>query len=436
MGPVLLPGGRRRPAGRRRAAPGRAAAAECRPAPDAADRERAAAAAAFRRSTAGGAARRRRTPTLIANAARTEGGSMKRAVIAIAAVLACTLAGLAAAQAPAAQAPAAQPFGVPGRGNLLLNVPKDWRVIDQGLADPASVLVRMRPATGDAFYLQITSVWLTPDKLAGVTDELIRSRVQESAKRMLPKAVETEAPLAELRGKDAIGWYFALSDRTSPNAGNEYKYVVQGTVRTGELITVFTLLHRDPTIPEKEQVLRMLADASFARGAAAASAPRSDALQVASLETSYELSVPVSRLVMTIPKGKLTRGPAGAGGNHPRYFYFLDGTLNVSGWFEPAEKFRGITSFWEGETRGWQSRGLPEPRNVAFGKVGEWDAVFYDMELPGGTSTASNTHIRAHWVQSGTWIDVHLSLTSPRPAAEARAELQSFLETIQVKEKK
>ena len=354
---------------------------------------------------------------------------MKRAVFIIAAFLACALADFAAAQAPAPQ-----PFGVPGRGNLLLTVPKDWRAIDQGLADPASVLVRMRPASGDAFYLQLTSVWLTPEKRAGVTDELIRSRVQESAKRMLPKAVETEAPLLELRGKEAVGWYFALTDRTSPNTGSEYKYVVQGTVRTGELITVFTLLHRDPAIPEKEQVLRMLADASFARGAAVASAPRPDALQVASLDTSYELSVPVSRLVMTIPKGKLTRGPAAAGNNHPRYFYFLDGVLQVSGWFEPAEKFRGVPSFWEGETRAWQSRGLPEPLNVSFGKVGEWDAVFYDMAMPGGTS--SNTHIRAHWVQSGTWIDLHLSLTSPRPAAEARAELQSFLQTIQVREKK
>jgi hypothetical protein len=359
---------------------------------------------------------------------------VRPAAIAIAAVLAGALAGPAAAQPIEAQQ-----FGVPGHGNLLLAVPKEWRVVNQGSADPPVVIVRMHPPTGDAFYLQLTAVWLQPEMLATMTDEMIKTRVQQSAGRMLPRAVETEASLVELRGKDALGYYFALTDRNSKNAGTEYKYVVQGTIRTGELVTVFTLLHREPAPAEKEQMLRMIADAGFAKGAATANTPRPDALQVAALDTGYELSVPVSRLVMTIPKAGLTRATNAFGGaaDNPRYFNFTDSGrgLTLSGWFEPEQKFHGVQAFWESETRAWKERGLPAPRNVAFAKYGNWDTVLYEHDLPGSSAGSSNAHIRAHWVQSGTWIDVHLSLTSQRPAAEARDALQAFLESLQVKEK-
>jgi hypothetical protein len=181
-----------------------------------------------------------------------------RARFAIAAVLAWTLAGAAAAQ-PARP----QRFDIPGRGNLLLAVPPGWHVIDQARVSPPTLILRMRPASGDAFYVQITSVLVPPDKLASLGDEGIKSRVQESAQRMLPRALETEATLTELRGKGTAGYYFALTDRASPNSGDDYKYIVQGTMRSAALITVFTFLHRESASAEKELALRMLADASF-----------------------------------------------------------------------------------------------------------------------------------------------------------------------------
>ena len=58
-------------------------------------------------------------------------------------------------------------------------------------------------------------------------------------------------------------------------------------------------------------------------------------------------------------------------------------------------------------------------------------ALLYDMALPGG----SNSHLRAHWVQAGTWIDLHLSITSQRTSAENRALLKSVLKSIRVRQK-
>jgi hypothetical protein len=178
-------------------------------------------------------------------------------------------------------------------------------------------------------------------------------------------------------------------------------------------------------------VLGLTACASTSQPATEAQRP--DALQVVTRENTYVLSVPASRLVMYIPRGKLapTTNPLGGAANNPRYFYFVDRPFNVSGWFEPAQKFRGMQKWWDDETRGWSRAGLPNPVNVAFTKIEGWDAVIYDLPVPNG----NNSHIRAHWVQVGTWIDIHLSMTSSRPSTEVRSWLETFLKAVVVRER-
>ena len=100
-------------------------------------------------------------------------------------------------------------------------------------------------------------------------------------------------------------------------------------------------------------------------------------------------------------------------------------------WFEHAQKFAGVKNFWAEETAQWRRNNLPEPRDVSFTKIGGWDAIAY--EVPAGAGTSS--HIRGHWVQSETWIDLHLSITSDRPASESRTALVAFLETLDVSQK-
>jgi len=353
---------------------------------------------------------------------------MLKAVKFNAALLAAVLCSSALAQVAARQ------FGIPGAGNLVLNVPATWRVVDKSIPDPAGVVIGMRPVTGDAWNLQITSVRADPRR-PQPAPEALKERLQGMADKMLDNAVEKKATLVELRGKQAVGYYYSLTDKASKNGPDDYKYITQGTLLTGEITTVFTFLHRDPVPAEKEQVLRMLADATFAKGKPAAAAPRDDALQLTEKGDAYELAVPVSRLVMTIPKDGLERSANPAGTDHPRYFHFTSAGLNVSGWFEPAQGYSGIEEFWKKESAAW-NKALPAPSDVSFSKVGNWDVVAYDLKLQAsGTPAVNQSNIRAHWVQSGTWIDVHASITSRDPSAEMRGKLVAFLKTIQVKEK-
>jgi len=333
--------------------------------------------------------------------------------------------------ADAQEATQAQRYVIPGHGSLSLNVPRAWMALSKPLEKPPSVVLLFRPASGGAFSVQLTSAWLAPDKLAGFTPESIRSKTQDSATKLLPEAEEKEAAMAELRGAESIGYYFSLTSRGAPSGPEDYKYMTQGTVRTGEIVTIFTILHRDPVLPEKAQALRMLAEAKHSSEPSAATT-----LQIRESAQGYELTVPAGRLVMTLPKGGLTRAnnPFGGAANNPRYFYFVDhkAFLNLSGWFEPQQKFTSVKALWEGETREWARQGLPQPKDVSFEKVGRWDAVVYDMPVPGGSSA----QIRAHWVQAGTWIEMHISITSKNTSAESRGKMVEMLKGIRVKERR
>ena len=135
---------------------------------------------------------------------------------------------------------------------------------------------------------------------------------------------------------------------------------------------------------------------------------------------------------MIIPRSGLKKASTAFNAS-PRYFHFNDESRSfvVSGWFESGADFPGVKKFWDDETRTWSKRGLPNPHEVTFTKVGGWDAILYDIPIP----DATNSHLRAHWVAAGTWIDVHLSTTGTGTRADSRAALLRELKTFHIEEK-
>ena len=184
---------------------------------------------------------------------------------------------------------------------------------------------------------------------------------------------------------------------------------------------------------QREVVMALLASSLVVTPVAAAAPPVEGQIAITQADDSFRLSVPVSRLVMTIPRGdlKLVHEVGSGGSASPRYFHLEDARgVIISGWFEPAQSYDGITKFWKGETDAWKKNHLPKPKEESIVKVDKWDAVLYDMKVPGG----SNTHIRAEWVEAGTWIDVHISVTSAEPIDAARARAMSLLKSIRITE--
>lgn len=149
----------------------------------------------------------------------------------------------------------------------------------------------------------------------------------------------------------------------------------------------------------------------------------------------YVLTVPVSRLVMTVPKAGLSKGRASGKGSTGSSRYFLleekPHGLAASGWFEAAVEYPGLKTLWSQDTAAWKERGDPEPHAVATEKIGGWEVVWYEMSVAG----VASSHFRAERVQAGTWIDLHVSVTSTAPPADRRSKLRAFLDSVQVSEK-
>ena len=328
-------------------------------------------------------------------------------------------------------------YPLPNHGTLNLTVPKSWQGRVSQPPDNLPPTIMFAPPGRATYQVLITPIWPAKPGIALPDQTRIREDVERTAQKAKAEAVEKNIPIKEVKGSSAAGYYYSITDK-APKP-DEYKYMTQGMVRLGDLIITFTALTNDGSTNAADQTLAAVRSASYAAGRVTGSddsqAVRPDAIQITRKGDRYVLAVPVSRLVMSIPSRSLSQKDNAIGGStdNPRYFYFEDAAdrLIVSGWFEPAQGFVGLQKFWANETSAWRKNNLPEPRDVSFRKIGNWDAIVYDTDVPKGT----NSHIRAHWVQSGTWIDVHLSVVSMRSSREARSRLESFLKSVVVTEK-
>jgi hypothetical protein len=168
--------------------------------------------------------------------------------------------------------------------------------------------------------------------------------------------------------------------------------------------------------------------------AAGAESP-SSSLVITSLDDTIELSVPVSRLSLTFPRGGLAEiSEAGSGATaSARYFKFHDEIrgLVVSGWFEPASSYVGFEKFWTGELLAMKKNGIPIKEGPELLEAAPWQAVAYDVEIPKGVQA----NVRAELISAGTWVDIHISVTGSGPPREAREQAVQFLRSIVAKEK-
>ena len=172
-------------------------------------------------------------------------------------------------------------------------------------------------------------------------------------------------------------------------------------------------------------------------GTVLAAGPEDSSVVTTMGQDKIEITVPVSKLVLTLPKGGFGAVDATLTGSqqHPRYFHLadLDKGLVVSGWIEPASTFVGFKKFWDGEfdalkKSGMAPSGEPVPMNT-----GDWVAKAYEFPLPAGNGT--NSHLRAELVKDGTWVDLHISITGRMTVQEARAATVALLRSIEVTRK-
>jgi hypothetical protein len=153
---------------------------------------------------------------------------------------------------------------------------------------------------------------------------------------------------------------------------------------------------------------------------------------VAWSEVPFTFTVPQSRVLVKVSDPSFL--PDATAGAKPNYFKLSrqEPLLIVSGWLEPAQRYKGLKAFWEGELRSPAFAGPLAPIQVEMLREGAWEVVAYDVSIRG----AIQSNLRAERVEAGTWIDLHLStLARATPSTKLRAELLATLRKVQVLKK-
>jgi hypothetical protein len=345
---------------------------------------------------------------------------------------------LGAAQA-FAEATAPRDYALGQHGSLQLTVPASWK---DKVSQPPNGLpptILFLPERGAAFKVLLTPIWTDRSGAQLPVAADIRKKVEQAAGQAKAQVLDPEVTVQEMKGSTGVGYHYSATDRT-PNPG-EFKRMNQGMLRVGDLLISFTILSQDASDPVNREAMAMLEGAVHSTRQTAVpgrkdSPVRPDALQITQTEQAYVLTVPASRLVMRLPLGGLSLTNSAIGGptDNPRYFHFRDDVKQVilSGWVESDQAFPGLQKIWADEVMVSKKNGLADAQRVQFGRVGNWETIAYERAVPNIT----NSHLHAHWVQAGTWIDLHASLTTNGSSQDARAKLEALLRTIVVSQKK
>jgi hypothetical protein len=150
----------------------------------------------------------------------------------------------------------ARTYSVPNHGQLELTVPSEWR---EKLAQPSSDVpptIMFQPRNGDEFKFLITAMWKEKPRIDFDDPAQFRAMVEKFGSTQLSTAVESKLDVQELRGEEAIGYYYLLTDK-APKPG-EYEYAVSGIVSVGELLLSVTVLLHGKESPARQMALEVL----------------------------------------------------------------------------------------------------------------------------------------------------------------------------------
>jgi hypothetical protein len=152
-------------------------------------------------------------------------------------------------------------YSLADHGSLHLQIPITWA--DQVRQPPGQLppTVTFSQKTGDSFKMLITPLWAANKEIVLPDGDSLRQMVQQSAQRASAQAVEKSIEVKEMKGNSGIGFYFSATDR-APKPG-EYKYMTQGIIRIGELMTTFTILTNEGQEMIISDALLMLKTAKY-----------------------------------------------------------------------------------------------------------------------------------------------------------------------------
>jgi hypothetical protein len=146
-------------------------------------------------------------------------------------------------------------------GQLKLQVPAGWSEEVKSATPGAAMTLAFRPAQGSRFLIRLTVSW---DENAGPSynsDERLQEIAMAAGNQFLPRSVEKQVKLEQVKGKQVRGCYFVLTDK-APRSG-DYVIMAQGAAALGDALIVFTYLGYPGGEAELQSFIELLRGASL-----------------------------------------------------------------------------------------------------------------------------------------------------------------------------
>jgi hypothetical protein len=134
---------------------------------------------------------------------------------------------------------------MPGGPPLSFLQPTAWSVETE--EEGPSVTVRLLPTSGPDFVMLMTIFPFQPDSPIA-SPEGLRTAVLEVGQQKLPGALQDSIELMEVRGSEAFGHLYHLTDRNPEQGPGDYREAHQGMMLLAPYVASVTILtHSDDT---------------------------------------------------------------------------------------------------------------------------------------------------------------------------------------------
>jgi hypothetical protein len=180
---------------------------------------------------------------------------MERKIVAVVFLLALALAANAFAE------PLVVPL--PDGAKLELAVPAAWKATHEA-AGPA-VTVRLSPSSQGDFVVLLTVMPVQPGSPTS-TPEGVREAVTKGGNEQLASALQKTLELTEIKGPQAIGYLYHLTDRNPEKGPGDYREANQGAVLIGQRVIAVTILTHSGDSATVDKVKEMLSSVKISTG--------------------------------------------------------------------------------------------------------------------------------------------------------------------------
>lgn len=283
-------------------------------------------------------------------------------------------------------------FTLPGHGYIELMVPNGWHSKVQQPPNQLPPTITFSPKD-KSFQVLMTPIWSVQDVMP--SQAKLKEMVKDASETIKEQSIEKILVIKKLNGNHAKGYYYSATDKQ--DKPDEYRYLTQGMMITGQLMPSFTILTRDVSKKIVARALEMLGSAQHITNTSAGIGY----MTLSAPQAKWKLQFPSNGWKMVQEK----RRPDQTG-----FYYHLthkSKALNFSVYLDKTDKCKSPVGCRD------MSWSIPNPsykgaKGVKKSIINRLGVIQFYIDQPMGLP-AIQSNILAHNYRDGYWIDIHLS---------------------------